>query len=309
MNTRMRMLATLALWLLAAVGHAGTVTYVYTDPQGTPLAEANASGTITATYDYTPYGKAVSGMSGAPNGPGYTGHVNDPDTGLVYMQARYYDPAVGSFMSVDPVGVEVQNVYNFNNYAYADNNPISNIDPTGMYTCDGSESFCNKVDKLVATLDSAKNSSKLDARQRRTVQKIIDYVGSRGVGGPKYVSGSLDAPLVASTDMKGVTTLDSKRLDKMSDDLAASFMGHEAQHDLDVKNGILEKTDDRVQAEKQFWLTEKNAYGTQSIFLRVLNGTFLNSNEMNFGVKSSVTKDLKNWDQYHKQWDQIHGKK
>ncbi len=84
-----------------------------------------------------------------------------------------------------------------------------------------------------------------------------------------------------------------------SDDLAASFMGHEAQHDLDVRNGILEKTDDRVQAEKQFWLTEKNAYGTQSIFLRGLNGTFLNSNEMNFGVKSSVTKGLKNWDQNH----------
>ena len=45
-------------------------------------------------------------MSGAPNGPGYTGHVNDPDTGLVYMQARYYDPGWGGFLSVDPVGAE-----------------------------------------------------------------------------------------------------------------------------------------------------------------------------------------------------------
>jgi uncharacterized protein RhaS with RHS repeats len=65
----------------------GTITYVYTDPRGTPLAEADVHGNITATFDYAPYGSIALGT--APNGPGYTGHVNDPDTGLVYMQARY----------------------------------------------------------------------------------------------------------------------------------------------------------------------------------------------------------------------------
>lgn len=49
----------------------GTVTYVYTDPQGTPLAEADAQGNITATYDYAPYGTIALGTP--PNGPGYTG--------------------------------------------------------------------------------------------------------------------------------------------------------------------------------------------------------------------------------------------
>lgn len=63
-----------------------TVTYVYTDPQGTPLAEADTNGNITATFDYRPYGAQALGTP--PNGPGYTGHMNDPDTGLVYMQAR-----------------------------------------------------------------------------------------------------------------------------------------------------------------------------------------------------------------------------
>lgn len=81
------------------LAHAGTVTYVYTDPQGTPLAEANASGTITATFDYKPYGSPVTSLGTPGAGPGYTGHVNDPDTGFVYMQARYYDPAAGRFLS------------------------------------------------------------------------------------------------------------------------------------------------------------------------------------------------------------------
>ena len=129
----------LALWLLVATAHAGTVTYVYTDPQGTPLAEANASGTITARFDYAPYGQSVTSMGAAPNGPGYTGHVNDPDTGLVYMQARYYDPEVGRFLSVDPVTPTAGNAFNFGRYTYGNNDPIQNIDP------DGRESACVSI--------------------------------------------------------------------------------------------------------------------------------------------------------------------
>lgn len=122
--------------LLALLGlaHAqpGKVTYVYTDPQGTPLAEADANGNITATFDYKPYG---SQSLGSPvNGPGYTGHVNDQDTGFVYMQARYYDPSLGRFLSVDPVAPVAGGLLKFNRFAYADNNPILNVDPNGLDT-------------------------------------------------------------------------------------------------------------------------------------------------------------------------------
>jgi RHS repeat-associated protein len=131
MTLRARWGIVLALWLLAGVAQAGTRHYYYTDPQGTVLAKADASGTIIATYDYAPYGQAVASMSGAPDGPGYTGHVNDPETGLVYMQARYYDPAVGRFLSADPKAPASGNAFNFNRYAYANNNPIKNLDPNG----------------------------------------------------------------------------------------------------------------------------------------------------------------------------------
>ena len=100
-STHLMWWLSMLLWLGCALGglaHAGTVTYVYTDPQGTPLAEADASGNVTATFDYAPYGGQALGTP--PSGPGYTGHVNDPESGLVYMQARYYDPVVGRFLSV-----------------------------------------------------------------------------------------------------------------------------------------------------------------------------------------------------------------
>lgn len=143
MRTRrhgIRLWAALPLLLLTLSGlcHAQTdkVTYVYTDPQGTPLAEADAQGNIVARYDYTPYGNSVSSLGNAPNGPGYTGHVNDPETGLVYMQARYYQPT-GGFLSPDPVLPTPGNIFNFNRYAYANNNPINHVDPDGRsVTCD-----------------------------------------------------------------------------------------------------------------------------------------------------------------------------
>ncbi|MGB3498698.1 MAG: RHS repeat-associated core domain-containing protein [Rhodanobacter lindaniclasticus] len=121
-------LVLLMLWL-GGVVHAGTVTYVYTDAQGTPLAEADASGNITATFDYAPYGSQALGTP--PSGPGYTGHVNDPESGLVYMQARYYDPAVGRFLSADPVGPSPGSMFHFNRYDYANNNPTNHTDPDG----------------------------------------------------------------------------------------------------------------------------------------------------------------------------------
>jgi len=127
----MRALLLLGLWLggmQAVHAQTDTVTYVYTDPQGTPLVKADAQGMILATYDYTPYGTLALGT--APDGPGYTGHVNDRETGLVYMQARYYQP-IGRFLSPDPVGPAAGNVYSFNMYAYASNNPVIRVDPDG----------------------------------------------------------------------------------------------------------------------------------------------------------------------------------
>jgi RHS repeat-associated protein len=134
---RMSTIKIVGVWLIlslwAAVAQAGTHHHYYTDPQGTVLAKTDAQGNIIAMYDYAPYGTAVAGMSPAPNGPGYTGHVNDPDSGLVYMQARYYDPAVGRFLSVDPVGLGASVNSSFNRYSYATNNPIALSDPTGAY--------------------------------------------------------------------------------------------------------------------------------------------------------------------------------
>jgi RHS repeat-associated protein len=57
--------------------------------------------------------------------------VNDADTGLVYMQQRYYDPIAGRFLSQDPVTTDAATGSAFNRYAYAQNNPYRYTDPDG----------------------------------------------------------------------------------------------------------------------------------------------------------------------------------
>ena len=60
----------------------------------------------------------------------YTGHEFDAATGLYYMRARYYDPALGRFMSRDPIGY----LGGINLYEYCGDRPINNTDPSGSTT-------------------------------------------------------------------------------------------------------------------------------------------------------------------------------
>ncbi|WP_295033660.1 RHS repeat-associated core domain-containing protein, partial [Shewanella sp.] len=73
-----------------------------------------------------PFGKRLGGEKA---GLGFTGHLQDEDLGLTYMQARYYDPLIGRFYSNDPIGF--RDIHSFNRYAYANNNPYKYTDPDG----------------------------------------------------------------------------------------------------------------------------------------------------------------------------------
>lgn len=129
----------LGRWLILALlsgfaaiaGATETTTYVLTDVQGTVIAREDAQGITTANYDYRPYGWLQSGPQ--TSGVGYTGHVKDSDTGLVYMQTRYYDPGIGRFLSIDPVRPGAGSVHGINRYEYVYGNPVNRIDPDGRF--------------------------------------------------------------------------------------------------------------------------------------------------------------------------------
>ncbi len=105
------------------------VTYLHTDGLGSAVAKSDASGARIAQTKYEAYGMTVAG-SAVPT-IGFTGHVNDADTGLTYMQQRYYDPVAARFLSEDPVLTDANTGASFNRYVYALNNPYKYIDPDG----------------------------------------------------------------------------------------------------------------------------------------------------------------------------------
>ncbi len=114
---------------------AERITYFHAAALGSPVAATDEGGNLKWTEHYKPFGERVNNSSeGSENNIGFTGHELDSDTGLTYMQARYYDPVIGRFYSNDPVGYTAKNpVMSFNRYLYVNNNPYKYTDPNGEF--------------------------------------------------------------------------------------------------------------------------------------------------------------------------------
>ena len=91
---------------------------------------ANGAGAVTGAYTYDAFG-AVRTHTGTSTEWTFTGEQNDPN-GLGYLRARYYDPAIGRFLTQDPLLGSPLLPQALNRYPYVGNNPILWTDPSGL---------------------------------------------------------------------------------------------------------------------------------------------------------------------------------
>jgi RHS repeat-associated protein len=107
-----------------------TVSYLHSDHLGSASAATNSSGVLTSWQRFDPWGKVRASANTMPTKQNFTGQYLD-DTGLLYYNARYYDPTTARFISADTIAPGKENPQNRNRYAYTLNNPLKYTDPTG----------------------------------------------------------------------------------------------------------------------------------------------------------------------------------
>lgn len=112
-----------------------SIYYAVTNIQGDVVRFYNSAGTIVASYQYDAFGNCTitrddAGIA-ALNPIRYRGYYYDSETGLYYLQSRYYNPQVGRFLNSDNVTDSNAGVLGFNTFLYCGNNPVNACDPTG----------------------------------------------------------------------------------------------------------------------------------------------------------------------------------
>jgi RHS repeat-associated protein len=133
---------------------SNTLYYTHSDHLGSTSAISDNTGTLVdgSTSRFAPFGSYRTEPTADLNGRGFTGHKENRDIGLTYMNARYYVVGLNRFASADTIVPNPMNPQGFNRYSYTYNNPILFLDPSGHFTeeaiwnyisgnmCEGSDS-------------------------------------------------------------------------------------------------------------------------------------------------------------------------
>ncbi|WP_245828191.1 RHS repeat-associated core domain-containing protein [Micromonospora avicenniae] len=116
-----------------AIRTAGSLNWIVSDHHGTAELAINATNLAVARRRTLPYGEqrgATTGTWAAGMDKGFVGGTQDP-TGLTHLGAREYDTFAGRFISVDPI-IDLADPQQWNGYNYANNNPATLSDPSGL---------------------------------------------------------------------------------------------------------------------------------------------------------------------------------
>ncbi|MFE0452959.1 RHS repeat-associated core domain-containing protein [Streptomyces sp. NPDC058914] len=140
-----------------------------TDLNGTPLAEVRLDGGMQVRVaKKDPWGEdRVENLAVRSHTGFHTGDV-DTETGLTHMGAREYDPGTGRFISADPV-LDDSDPLQANGYSYANNNPVTHADPSGL------TSSASSFDASIAALDA-----KIAEYQKTLNRSIGDVILATG---------------------------------------------------------------------------------------------------------------------------------
>jgi RHS repeat-associated protein len=129
-----------------------------TEVTNTQRQLTDALGEVTYARGYDPYGVVTYTIGASQTEFGFTGEQYGDSTQLLFLGARYYNPADGRFQSRDTWSGDVNRPLSLNRWMYVEGNPVNFIDPSGHIPCDDKDSACisEKAQRLKFTGESIK---------------------------------------------------------------------------------------------------------------------------------------------------------
>ena len=152
----------------------------------------------------------------------YRGYVYDQETGLYYLQSRYYNPEIGRFINADGFTSTGQGLLGNNMFAYCGNNPISRYDPAGKRYFEASPYYSSGESNSFSPQPNAPAMSAEEVvRQELRTSGHSTYKGAHVF--------TLDLPVEGSAFSYGVIVMDTALLDA-TEDCFSDTLNHEYGH-------------------------------------------------------------------------------
>ena len=194
---------------------AGSNRYFYTrNAQNDITGLIDENGTSVVQYQYDSWGKllgitgSLASTIGKRNPFRYRGYYYDDETGMYYLQSRYYDPEIKRFICADSYCSTGQGLNCCNIFIYCSNNPINMLDSSGQF----GQFFVNMWNNIV-----------------NAVQTFISGSGLAMVGGGAIAAGAIDGPFPVG-DIIGIAAI------------VGTYLLSQEKDDVQIKAGVIEKT-------------------------------------------------------------------
>ena len=175
----------------------GTEDYFYyhKDIAGSTTNLRSASGESIVSYQYSEFGEtSIYGDTDFYNEICYNSGIYDKNTGLYYLNARYYDPEDGRFISRDSYRGSASNPSTLHLYAYCANNPVNLSDPSGHIA------ISRIVGGIVGAVVGAAAGAKIAKSKNLTGWKKVAVIAGCTLGGAAI--GALAGPKVVKVAKK-----------------------------------------------------------------------------------------------------------
>jgi RHS repeat-associated protein len=164
--------------------HGSAISFLHRDHLATVKMVTKMAGAVTERTGYAVFGEPKPPRS-LPKG--FIGERTDVETGMLYLNARYYDPALGRFVSPDDWDPTLAGV-GTNRYAYAGNDPVNERDPNGHTFGDFLSSLFGGSlapgGRTASAMAAAKTEQAIKGASQKTATAVVGIIdpGVKDVG-------------------------------------------------------------------------------------------------------------------------------